>query len=203
MDEDDKHQRWKRYYASTSERPPRKTLLLALERFRAEGLHGGCAIDLGCGSGRDTIALLRLGWRVLAIDAEPEAFAALGAREDLPVDAALETRINRFEDEDLPPADLINSSFALPLVPPQDFPRLWQNICGALRPGGRVSTQFFGPKDEWHGDPTITFHTRAEAEARLDGLEVEMLDEEEDESPTPRGKTKHWHLFHIVARRAP
>ncbi|MEE1543968.1 MAG: class I SAM-dependent methyltransferase, partial [Alphaproteobacteria bacterium] len=66
-----------------------------------------------------------------------------------------------------------------------------------------VSTQFFGPKDEWHGDPTITFHTRAEAEARLDGLEVEMLDEEEDESPTPRGKTKHWHLFHIVARRAP
>ena len=32
---------------------------------------------------------------------------------------------------------------------------------------------------------------------------LEMLDEEEDESPTPRGKTKHWHLFHIVARRAP
>ena len=91
MDDGDKHQRWKRYYANTGERPPRKTLLLALERFAGEGLQGGQAIDLGCGSGRDTIAMLRQGWRVLAIDAEPEAFAALKAREDLPADAALET----------------------------------------------------------------------------------------------------------------
>jgi SAM-dependent methyltransferase len=203
MNADDDHQRWKRYYANTGDRPPRKTLLLALERFAGEGLQGGLAIDLGCGSGRDTIAMLRQGWRVLAIDAEPEAFAALGVREDLPADAALETRIGRFEEADLPAADLINSSFALPLVPQKDFPRLWQNICAALRPGGRVSTQFFGPKDDWFGDPTITFHTHAEAEARLDGLEVEMFDEEEDESPTPRGQTKHWHLFHIVARRLP
>lgn len=203
MDDGDKHQRWKRYYANTGERPPRKTLLLALERFAGEGLQGGQAIDLGCGSGRDTIAMLRQGWRVLAIDAEPEAFAALKAREDLPADAALETRIGRFETEDLPPADLINSSFALPLVPPQEFPRLWQTMRAALRPGGRISTQLFGPKDDWFGDPTITFHTRAEAEARLDGLEIEMFDEEEDESPTPRSKIKHWHLFHMVARRLP
>ena len=31
------------------------------------------AVDLGCGSGADTIALLKRRWRVLAIDGEAEA----------------------------------------------------------------------------------------------------------------------------------
>jgi hypothetical protein len=30
---------------------------------------------------------------------------------------------------------------------------------------------------------------------------VEFLREEEDDTVTPRGKAKHWHIFHIVARK--
>ncbi|HKW53315.1 MAG TPA: class I SAM-dependent methyltransferase, partial [Stellaceae bacterium] len=59
---------WDEYYERVAGRPPRPTLLAALERFGAEG--GQSALDLGCGDGRDTIELLRRGWRVLAIDAE-------------------------------------------------------------------------------------------------------------------------------------
>src|SRR6202011_472039 len=77
-------------------RPPRRTLLKALERF-GEG-DGRAAVDLGCGDGRDAIELLRQGWRVLAIDAEPAAMERLKARADLPAGAALETRCARFEE---------------------------------------------------------------------------------------------------------
>jgi hypothetical protein len=28
-----------------------------------------------------------------------------------------------------------------------------------------------------------------------------MFEEEEADSTTPRGKPKHWHIFHIVARK--
>jgi hypothetical protein len=28
-----------------------------------------------------------------------------------------------------------------------------------------------------------------------------MLDEEETDAVTPRGQTKHWHIFHVVARK--
>ena len=35
----------------------------------------------------------------------------------------------------------------------------------------------------------------------LDGLELEMFEEEEDDGVTPRGNAKHWHIFHIVARK--
>jgi len=28
-----------------------------------------------------------------------------------------------------------------------------------------------------------------------------MFEEEEDDGVTPRGNTKHWHIFHIVTRK--
>ncbi len=35
----------------------------------------------------------------------------------------------------------------------------------------------------------------------LDGFELELFEEEEADSVTPRGNPKHWHIFHIVARK--
>lgn len=202
---------WETYYKKTGARPPRRTLLFALNRFDAErsvkdpNETRRFAIDLGCGSGRDTVEILRRGWRVLAIDAEPKAIAGLESRSDIPpgVDLAAQLlgRVARFEQTELPSADLVNSSFALPLVPAADFPALWARIVAALRPGGRVACQLYGERDQWAGDPGITVMTREEAQALLAPLEIEMFEEEDDDSVTPRGMQKHWHIFHIVARK--
>jgi tellurite methyltransferase len=196
---------WRAYYAKTGKRAPRATLVFALDRFAAEGARPAAllAVDLGCGSGRDTVALLERGWRVLAIDAEPAAIEALGTRPELTAEARarLETRVARFEDARWPACDLVNASFALPLVPPAAFPGLWRRVVGSLRPGGRFAGQLYGERDDWAGDPTITVLTRAECEALLAGLVVEHFREEEDDSVTPRGVPKHWHIFHIVARK--
>ncbi|MBT5415196.1 MAG: methyltransferase domain-containing protein [Rhodospirillaceae bacterium] len=192
---------WAGYYAKTSERPPRETLLSALGRFEAEG-KTGVAVDLGCGGGRDTVELLRRGWHVLAIDAEAAAIDFLRSRADLPATCALETRIARMEAAALPPCDLVNSSFALPLCPPERFPALWARIVAALRPGGRFAGQLYGDRDSWAGDPTLTHHARAEAEALFAGFAIESFREEESDSTTPRGTAKHWHIFHAVARKA-
>jgi len=194
---------WAAYYEKTGTRPPRDTLLFALDRFDAElgpdDRH--FAVDMGSGNGRDTIELLRRGWSVLAVDAETDAIDGLRSRPDLPTDARLDTLVSRFEDAELPEADLINSSFALPLVPPQHFPDLWDGMVGALRSGGRISCQLYGDRDSWVGDPTITFFTLGGVEALLNPLDVEHFREEEDDSTTPRGGQKHWHIFHIVARK--
>ena len=190
---------WKEYYERTAGRPPRRTLLLALERFGPGG--GRSAVDLGCGDGRDAVEMLRRGWRVLAIDAEPAALERLAQRPDLPPGAALETRCQRFEDADWPAVDLVNASFSLPLCPPARFPGVWARICRSLKPGGRFSGQLFGERDEWRGESDITFHSRAAIDRLLAGFTVELLEEEESAGPTPYGKPKHWHLFHIVARK--
>jgi tellurite methyltransferase len=195
---------WEAYYRRTGARPPRRTLIFALAAFEAGGAPEAprFAADLGCGNGRDTVELLRRGWRVLAIDAEQAAIDGLLARDDLPDGALIETRVARFEETELPAGlDLVNSSFALPLVPPPAFPALWDGIVESLRPGGRISCQLFGDRDSWVGRPGITFFTRGGAEALVNPLDVELFDEEEDDSTTPRGQKKHWHLFHIVARK--
>jgi len=200
MDESD----WRSYYRRTVERPPRATTSLALERFAAEGRGPGRSLDLGCGCGRDTIALLERGWAVLAVDAQPAAIECLRRRPDLPPGARLRTRCAPFETlagEAWERLDLVISCFALPLCPPPVFARLWTRLEESLAGGGRFAGQLFGERDGWAGDPTLTFHTRAALERLLAGWTVEHLEEEECDSVTPRGRPKHWHLFHLVARR--
>ena len=191
---------WEDYYAATADRAPRRTLLEALARF-APSASLRLAVDLGCGDGRDTIELLRRGWSVLAVDAEPAAIARLQSRADLPEGARLSCLRRRFEDAGWPAADLVNASFSLPLCPPERFPALWQCILASLKPGGRFSGQLYGDRDGWAGRPGMTHLDRAAAERLLGDLRVELFEEEEADSVTPRGKPKHWHIFHIVAQR--
>jgi SAM-dependent methyltransferase len=199
-DETSRGKGFESYYRATAERPPRATLLAALARFDGAA-NPRFAVDLGCGEGRDTIELLRRGWSVLAIDAEPKALAGLRARADLPAGAKLQTLAARFEDADWPAADLVNASFALPLCPAGRFPALWLRILGSLKPGGRFAGQLYGDRDSWAGRPGMTFHDRAAVDRLLSGVAVEMFEEEERDAVTPRGQPKHWHIWHVVARR--
>jgi hypothetical protein len=99
-------------------------------------------------------------------------------------------------------ADLVNASFSLPLCPPDRFPGLWCRIVASLKVGGRFAGQLYGDHDGWAGRPGMTHIDRAAAERLLADLELELFEEEEVDSVTPRGKPKHWHIFHVVARRS-
>jgi len=189
---------WAAYYEKLRDRPPRRTLLAALDAF-GETPADALAIDLGCGDGRDIIEILRRGWSVVAVDAEPEALRQLTARE-LP--GTITPIVARLEEVPLPLGmQLVNSSFAMPLCEPERFHELWTRIREELPAGGRFSGQWYGPRDSWAGRPGITFLERNQAMALLAGLEIEMFEEEEADSVTPRGNPKHWHIFHIVARK--
>ena len=195
---------WRVYYQRTGSRPPRETLLDALDRFEVETPEDwiGHAVDLGCGGGRDTIEMLRRGWSVLAIDGQASAIETLLARPELlACGTDLETQAARFEQARWAAADLVNSSFALPLCPQTDFPALWRLIFDSLTPGGRFSGQLYGDRDQWFGDASISHFTLSEVQALLTAYEVELFREEETDSVTPRGNPKHWHIYHIVARK--
>jgi len=201
MTDDKTAEDWRRYYEKTGERPPAETLLRALAAFDAEAAAPGLAVDLGSGSGRDAVELLRRGWRVLAIDAQASAMDKLRSRLDAAALDRLQAQVAPYHEATWPAVELINSSFALPLCPRARFLPLWRRIVATLQPGGRFAGQFYGDRDDWNGDPTLTHLTRAEAEDLLRGLEIEHFVEEEDDSVNPRGKAKHWHIFHIVARK--
>ena len=187
---------WTGYYHAHERQAPHRTLRDAIARFAAPGM----AIDLGHGSGNETLHLLRGGWQVLAIDHQPAAAAFLAPRIPAQCCAALELRVARFEDIELPPADIVFAGFSLPFCPPARFDALWAQICGALRPGGRFAGQLFGVEDDWAGNANMTFHSRARVERCFDGFDVEDLDEVRGPGRAFTGP-KRWHVFHVIARK--
>lgn len=193
---------WQDFYEAVERCPPHETLLKALAHFGDE--RGRFAVDLGCGSGRDTLELLRRGWRVLAIDRESEGVERLwksaSRHRRTGLQTGLQTRVASFEGlRDLPACNLVNASFSLPFCAPTHFTGLWEVIVRAVQPGGRFAGTFFGERDSWAQEPGLTFHTRSEVEALLEPFEVEHLHEEEGVGETALGDTKHWHVFEVVA----
>jgi SAM-dependent methyltransferase len=188
---------WAGYYAWSSGREPRPMLLAACDRLGAGD--GRLAVDLGCGEGTDSLALLDRGWSVLAIDIEPSGLATLRAR----IPAACAGRIRvvcaSFAYAALPPAHLVHAGFSLPFCPPRQFPAVWAQIRGALVPGAIFAGQLFGTHDSWADDPGMTFQNRAEVGSLLDGLEILELHESEQDGEAYSGP-KHWHTYDILAR---
>lgn len=194
---------WPGYFAAVLGKAPRETLVDALDRFAREGVATGHAIDLAAGEGRDTLELLRRGWHVVATDSHPEAFALLLPRVPDAARPRLTTIQATFDETPLDACDLLNASFALPFCAPECFGELWRRIVAAIRPGGRFAGQFFGRRDSWATLPGRTHHDRAEIDALLAPFEIESIREEERDDPPTVRRPKHWHIFHVVARRRP
>jgi hypothetical protein len=47
----------------------------------------------------------------------------------------------------------------------------------------------------------MTFQTREQIERLLRGFELEYFKEIEEDGKTATGASKHWHVYHVVARK--
>ena len=140
---------WRRYFDHAGD-DPRETLLDAMRRFDAPGL----AVDLGCGTGRDTAALLDAGWNVVAIDGEQEAIDRLRAGLRIGLGAAtgtLVTDVARFEDATLADVRPPQRELLAPVLPARPLRRALGPDRRLDPPGGRFCGQLFGDRDEWAG----------------------------------------------------
>lgn len=188
---------WYDYAERYKDRPPRPLLTRAV----AHVARRGTALDLGSGGLNDTRFLLDESFDVTALDGEPIAQAVA---DTLPPDR-FRYVISSFESFAFPAAafDLVSAQYALPFVRPDHYDRVFAAARNALRPGGIITGQFFGDRDDWVGTPNMTFHTEQQARERLSGLEIIGFTEEDDPgSQTLSGQAKHWHLFHFIARNA-
>ena len=192
---------WPGYFQSVLGKGPRETLIAALDSFAQEGVTHGLGVDIAAGEGRDSLELLRQGWRVVATDNHPDAFPLLWSRVPEELKPRLATVEVDFGEMQVPGCELVNASFALPFCCPEDFPGLWSRVVAAIRPGGRFAGQFFGDRDTWASLPGRTHHSRDEVLKLLEGFEFEMMNEEEKDDPPDLRSPKHWQIFHVVAKK--
>jgi len=185
---------WGRFYSFTKDSPPWPLLVRAASLAPVSRR----ALDLGAGAGRDTRYLLEQGFQVTAVDSDPRSVAMLRA---LP-QANLLVVQSSFEEFTFASYDLISSQFALPFTPAEHFPEVFARVEAALAPGGIFAGQLFGIHDQWNvPGNTMTFLTRVGAEALLTDLETLEFTEEDADGHIADGSPKHWHAFHILARK--
>ena len=194
---DETWQPWGRYFR------PRRRRAAADAARRGRAVRGARASPStsAAGTGRDTAELLRRGWRVLAIDREQEAIDRLHALAGPDVGAARDASSRGSRRPTWPACDLVNASFALPFCPPDAFAALWRRIVDSLAPGGRFCGPALRRARRVGADRDRRPHARrgrasCSRRSRSSGSTSSTA-----RATTAIGKRKHWHLFHVVARK--
>jgi len=185
--------RWSTYFATTADRPPNE-----LYDWLAPHLPpSGDAIDLGTGGGRGARWLAARGLRVTATDISAEALEVARART--PEGADITYVQAPFQTLELGTYDVAVACYTLFFLARDDHAAFWARLVPAVKPGGLFAGEFLGPNDTWAGE--LTTHTRAQVDTMLEPFEVLDLREEDQDGETSLGESKHWHVFHAIARK--
>lgn len=161
-----------------------------------EKLTGNTAIDIGCGAGNDTIHLLNNGFKVTAIDNEPQVKELLQNR--ITDDKNLEIIIDDFSKVQLHKADLIFANFSLFFVK-KDFNLFLENVIKSINKKGFFVGNFLGPEDDWKKSKAIV--EKEELLNYFSDFKIMYFSEEKYYQDTISKKNKFWHVYTIIAQR--
>lgn len=130
-----------KYYDNTKNLKPNKYIT----EFLNNNIIPGKAIELGCGSGRDTINLIKNGWQVLAIDREDVSSYII---EKLNVEQRKSFRFlkQNFEEVELEKCNLLVANYSLPFCNNNKFSELWGKIVDNILPERIFYWQLFWNK---------------------------------------------------------
>lgn len=187
-----------KYYEVTKESRPHKLT----QKFINMKIIPDKAIDLGCGAGRDTVYLIKNGWKVLAIDKE-------NSKEYIDLKLNEEERKNfkfqcqDFENIKLEKVKLIVANFSIPFCSKDKFKDLWNSITQNIIQNGYFVGNFFGLKDSWADNKDKKIFLSKDEVLKLFESSFEIIDfqEIEKDGETALNGVKHWHIYNIIARK--
>ncbi|MEO8065555.1 MAG: class I SAM-dependent methyltransferase [Candidatus Doudnabacteria bacterium] len=186
---------WTEYFENTKEYPPSKLLIEAL--CYVNNKHK--AIDIGGGALKDTRYLLSQGFDTTVIDKEDQmATFARKLKSD-----RLHYFITTFANFDFPENeyDIASAIYSLPFNLPEDFDYVLMKVKNSLVKGGIFCGQFFGERDDWHINPTMTFHSGEKVKTLLADMNILLFEEKEFKGKTANNSPKYWHVFNVIARK--
>lgn len=172
-----------------------------LKTFVDMKINPGICIDLGCGAGRDSIFLIKNGWKVIAIDKEDtEKMIRSSLQEE--EQNYLEFIKQDFENNIiLQSCNLLVANSSLSFCNRKNFDDLWKRIVDSISKDGYFVGNFFGINDSWANRPNMVFFTKEEVIKLFSSFEIINFKEVAKNGKTALGVEKHWHVFNVIAKK--
>ena len=173
-----------------------------LRMFMDMKVEAGVCIDLGCGAGRDTVFLIKNGWKVLAIDKEnSKEYIDLKLNEE--ERKSFKFQCQDFENIKLEKVKLIVANFSIPFCSKDKFKDLWNSITQNIIQNGYFVGNFFGLKDSWADNKDKKIFLSKDEVLKMFESSFEIIDfqEIEKDGETALNGVKHWHIYNIIARK--
>lgn len=192
---------WSEYYKNTIDKSANETLMFAAGLLKNNSKK--YALDIGAGTGSDSIYLLDHGFKVIALDQELNSLDIIKNKTTKKQRKEL-TLENGFMENyviENNTFDLINATFSLPFCTKTNFLKLWDNIYKGLKSNGVFSGQIFGTNDDWASNEDMSFFTNEEIDDLIMQYTPEYYVEVDEKGLIADGTEKHWHLFNVVLRK--
>jgi len=191
-------QNWEKYYDKTKKDKPRNNIKRFLEHIKIKSTN---SIDLGCGSGNDTIYLIQNNWSVLGIDKENVEEII---RERLSKDKQkyFQFKKQKFENLNISNTDLIIANFSLSFCKKEYFTSMWQKIVESINLNGYFVGTILGINDSWNKEGRdMSFFNKEDVKRLFNKFKIIQFEEIENDKPTALREEKHWHFYSIIAKK--
>lgn len=187
---------WHQFNQNTAHNPPRE-LYRAAVKFATSS--DSVTLDIGAGAGNETKDMLLRGFKVVAIDANPELLEIAEAINS----PNLRGVVSRMENYDYGSKkyDFVVAMFALPFIEPSQFTSVFERILDSLKPGGVFTFHLFGVNDEWSANNKMTFLTTEAAQALFGDNTQLLFKEVKYNGKMANGENKHWHIFECILEK--
>lgn len=183
---------WTNYQNKTYGGDVCKLLIEFLDNYKIDN-----AIDLGCGSGNETVYIIKNGIKVLAIDRQLNQDFILNRLSDNEK-KMISFKESSFEDVELPKTKLITAFFSIPFCNPNNFDELWTKIYNSIEDNGYFVGQLFGDRDTWNVVESINTFSIDKVKEYLKNYNIIKLEEIEY---VRESDNKKWHFYDIIAQK--
>lgn len=183
---------WTNYQNETYGDDVCKLLIEFLDNYKVDN-----AIDLGCGSGNETVYMIKNGIKVLAIDRQLNQDFILNRLSDNEK-KMISFKESSFEDVELPKTKLLTSFFSIPFCNPNNFDELWTKIYNSIEDNGYFVGQLFGDRDAWNVVESINTFSIDKVKEYLKNYNIIKLEEIEY---VRESDNKKWHFYDIIAQK--
>ena len=181
------------YYKKHKDREPRPLAMRAISECEGKSR----ALDLGAAPFVESKALRDAGFKVVAVDNNPNAVDY--------IPDGIEFVKKNMKDVSFPEGsfDLINAQYSLPfLEDSNEVSSMIKKIIKMLAPQGVFVGTLFGLNDDWANKDDVVCLSKSDIDLLLPKSQRVLFREEEFDGKTALRSNKHWHVYSFIIKKS-